>query len=61
MILNADSDAQADLSLRMAHMPLCWFCRDVAHIIILIIRVICLRLSNATCDSNFGGKMCVTE
>ena len=29
--------------------------------IILIIRVICLRLSNAICGSNLGGKMCVTE
>ena len=24
-------DAQADLSLRWAHMPLCWFCHEVAH------------------------------
>ena len=29
--------------------------------IIVFIRVICLRLSNAMCGSNFGGKMCVTE
>ena len=26
-------DAQADLSLRWAHMPLCWFCHAVAQII----------------------------
>ena len=41
MFLHADSedsdqtgqiDAQADLSLRWAHMPYCWFCRDAAHI-----------------------------
>ena len=25
-------DAQADLSLRWAHMALCWFCRMVAHL-----------------------------
>ena len=25
------TDAQADLSLRWAHMPLCWFCHEVAH------------------------------
>ena len=37
--LHADSedwsdwaDAQADLSLRWANMPFCWFCHDVAHI-----------------------------
>ena len=24
-------DAQADLSLRYAHMPFCWFCHDAAH------------------------------
>ena len=36
--LHADSedwsdwaDAQADLSLRWAHMPLCWFCHEVAQ------------------------------
>ena len=26
------ADAQADLSLRWAHMSLCWFCRVVAHL-----------------------------
>ena len=26
------ADAQADLSLRWAHMPFCWFCHEVAHI-----------------------------
>ena len=33
--LHADSeeaDAQADLSLRWAHMPFCWFCHAVAHV-----------------------------
>ena len=36
--LHADSedwsdlaDAQADLSLRWAHMPLCWFCHEAAQ------------------------------
>ena len=27
-------DAQADLSLRWAHMPLCWFCHEVAQMLI---------------------------
>ena len=26
------ADAQADLSLRRAHMPFCWFCHELAHI-----------------------------
>ena len=26
-------DAQADLSLRWAHMPLCWFCHEAAQIL----------------------------
>ena len=26
------ADAQADLSLRWAHMPFCWFCHDAAHV-----------------------------
>ena len=37
--LHADSedwsdlaDAQADLSLRWAHMPFCWFCHEAAHL-----------------------------
>ena len=25
------ADAQADLSFRCAHMPLCWFCHEAAH------------------------------
>ena len=25
------ADAKADLSLRWAHMPFCWFCNDVVH------------------------------
>ena len=28
-------DAQADLSLRKAHMPLCWFCHEVAQMYLL--------------------------
>ena len=28
------ADAQADLSLRWAHIPLCWFCREVAHLFV---------------------------
>ena len=28
------ADAQADLSRRWAHMPYCWFCRDVAHVLL---------------------------
>ena len=38
--LHADSEdwsdwmgAQADLSLRWAHMPFCWFCHEAAHIV----------------------------
>ena len=26
------ADAQADLSLRWAHMPFCWFCHEAAHV-----------------------------
>ena len=26
------ADAQADLSLRMAHIPFCWFCHEVVHL-----------------------------
>ena len=26
------ANAQSDLSLRWAHMPLCWFCHEAAHI-----------------------------
>ena len=25
-------DIQADLSLRWAHMPFCWFCHEAAHV-----------------------------
>ena len=38
MFLHADSenpdwaDAQADLSLRLAHMPFCWFCHEAAQV-----------------------------
>ena len=31
------ADAQADLSLRCAHMPFCWFCHEAAHIIAIIL------------------------
>ena len=34
------ADAQADLSLRWAHMPLCWFCHEVAHFDSLQVHVI---------------------
>ena len=27
------ADAQADLSLRWAHMPFCWFCHYAAHLL----------------------------
>ena len=27
------ADAQTDLSLRWAHMPLCWFCHEAAHLL----------------------------
>ena len=27
------ADAQADLSLRWAHMPFCWFCHALAHLL----------------------------
>ena len=38
-VLHADSEdsdqpgAQADLSLRWAHMPFYWFCHEVAHLL----------------------------
>ena len=30
------ADSQADLSLRWAHMPYCWFCHVAAHILLII-------------------------
>ena len=30
-VWSESSDAQADLSLRWAHMPFCWFCHEAAH------------------------------
>ena len=30
--------AQANLRLRWAHMPLCWFCHEAAHCFILSVR-----------------------
>ena len=32
------ADTQADLSLRWAHMPFCWFCHEAAHIIFLFLQ-----------------------
>ena len=32
------ADAQADLSLRWAHMPFCWFCHKAAQILFHIVR-----------------------
>ena len=34
------ADAQADLSLRRAHMPFCWFCQEAAQIINTIMPLI---------------------
>ena len=31
-LLSDWTDAEADLSLRWAHMPHCWFCHEVAHL-----------------------------
>ena len=31
------ADAQADLSLRWAHMPLCWFCHEVAQLLLSLL------------------------
>ena len=41
-------DAQADLSLQIAHMSFCWFCHAVAH----ILECSCIDYSHA---SNFKG------
>ena len=30
------ADAQADQSLRWAHMPLCWFCHEAAHLTFVV-------------------------
>ena len=30
-LIRLGGDAQADLSLRRAHIPFCWFCLAVAH------------------------------
>ena len=30
-------DAQADLSLRWAHMPFCWFCHEAAQMVTVTI------------------------
>ena len=34
--LRCPLDAQADLSLRWAYMPFCWFCHDAAQILRLM-------------------------
>ena len=54
------ADAQADLSLRWAHMPLCWFCHKAAHMLCVLINmtiVVTLLtfewILQATMDSNF--------
>ena len=31
------ANAQADLSLRWAHMPFCWFCHNVAHLFSILV------------------------
>ena len=31
------ADAQADMSLCWAHMPFCWFCHEVAHLMFFVI------------------------
>ena len=33
VLLHADSE-DSDLSLRWAHMPFCWFCHELAHIVL---------------------------
>ena len=38
------ADAQADLSLRWAHMPFCWFCHEVTQMLLLLFTTI-LQLS----------------
>ena len=32
---DSDQTGQADLSLRWAHIPFCWFCHEAAHILLL--------------------------
>ena len=32
-------DAQADLRLRWAYMPFCWFCHEVAHLVTVILNL----------------------
>ena len=39
------ADAQADLSLRWAHMPFCWFCPEAAHIWTCYLKTKCLILT----------------
>ena len=37
------ADAQADLSLRWAHMPFCWFCHEAAQLVLLAWRTACYK------------------
>ena len=45
------ADAQADLSLRWAHMPLCWFCHEAALISILFLTANANAKQNNCCTS----------
>ena len=44
------ADAQADLSLRWAHMPLCWFCHEAAQMVFGI-RINGLIIITSICHS----------
>ena len=51
-LLHTDSEdwsdwasAQADLSLRWEHMPLCWFCREAAHFVLFVLTAFLLVLN----------------
>ena len=46
------ADAQADLSLRRAHMPHCWFCHVAAQFIYVDIQSACGQLLNQTVAGN---------
>ena len=37
-------DVQTDLSLCWVHLPLCWYCHDVAHIYVLYKQVVRLSM-----------------
>ena len=36
ILYHRTADGQADLSLRWAHMPFCWFCRAAVHIVVYV-------------------------